>query len=69
MGHEAERVAPGCEEPSGFPIYRRTHSTRRRQRPRCSVRTDCATFPRHAIRAVMEGVAFGLRDSLEIIRG
>lgn len=70
IGREAERVPPGCEGAVWLPYLTGERT------PHCDANARATLFGLtarhtrgHAFRAVMEGVAFGLRDSLEIIRG
>jgi xylulokinase len=69
MGREASRAPAGCEGAIWLPYL--TANARRNATPRASGTLFGLTARHtrgHALRAVMEGVAFGLRDSLEIIR-
>ncbi len=69
MGREAERVAPGCEGAMWLPYLTGERTPHADANARGVLFGLSARHTRgHAIRAVMEGVAFGLRDSLEIIR-
>jgi len=69
MGREASRAPAGCEGAIWLPYLTGERT------PHCDAAARGTLFGLtarhtrgHALRAVMEGVAFGLRDSLEIIR-
>ena len=67
---EAERVGAGSPGAPVPPVPARREDTARR--PRCtrsrSEGCNCATTGSAGDRAVLEGVAFGLRDSLDLLR-
>jgi len=70
MGREAERVPPGSEGAVWLPYLTGERTPHGDANARATLFGLTARHTRgHAFRAVMEGVAFGLRDSLEIIRG
>ena len=70
LTEEAARVPPGCEGVVFLPYLTGERTPHRDHNARGAfVGLGLRHTKAHLVRAVLEGVAFGLRDSLELLRG